>query len=109
MLVAPSYKGSYDALTVRERDCGQFSQARQSEALQEFCSCRKAKTAVGAGEFLHKLEIAKFHNEPALVSVEKPVDFRLADWLLISLKYAASALLSIRVVKSETTPLRMRS
>jgi hypothetical protein len=29
----------------------------------------------------HKLEIAKFHNEPAFVGVEKPVDFRLADWL----------------------------
>ena len=38
--------------------------------------------AVGAGEFLHQLEIPKFHNEPALVGVEKPVDFRLADWLL---------------------------
>ena len=49
--------------------------------LQEFCRGRKAKTAVGAGKFLHELEIAKFDNEPALVSVEKEVDFRLADWL----------------------------
>jgi hypothetical protein len=32
-------------------------------------------------QFLHKLEILKFHNESALVGVEKPVDFRLADWL----------------------------
>ena len=31
--------------------------------------------AVGAGEFLHKLEIPKFHNEPALVGVEKPVEY----------------------------------
>jgi hypothetical protein len=37
--------------------------------------------AVGAGEFLHKLEIPKFHNQSALVGIEKPVDFRLADWL----------------------------
>ena len=44
--------------------------------------CGEAQAAVGTGEFLHKLEIPKFHNEPALVGVEKLVDFRLADGLL---------------------------
>ena len=43
--------------------------------------CGEAQPPVDAGEFLHKLEIAELHNEPALVGVEKLVDFRLADWL----------------------------
>ena len=66
----------------RERGRGQFPQACEPETLQERFSCRKAQTAVGTGEFLHKLEIPKFDDEPALVGIEKPVDFRLADWLL---------------------------
>jgi hypothetical protein len=33
--------------------------------------CGEAQPAVGAGEFLHTLEIPKFHNEPAFVRVEK--------------------------------------
>jgi hypothetical protein len=41
----------------------------------------KRNRPFGAGEFLDKPEIPKCHNEPALVGVEKPVDFRLADWL----------------------------
>ena len=82
MLVAPSYKGSYNALTIRERDCGQFAQARKAKALQERPSCGKAQPTVGAGEFLYKLEIAKRHDESTLVGVEEPVDFRLADRLL---------------------------
>lgn len=81
MLVAPSYKGSYNALTIRERDCGQFSQARQSEALQEGFRRRKAQPTVGAGEFLDKFEIPKFHDESTLVGVEEAINFRLTDWL----------------------------
>ena len=65
----------------RERGCGQFLQTCQTETLQEFFRCGEAQPAVGAGEFLHKLEIPQFDNEPALVDVEKLVDFRLADWL----------------------------
>jgi hypothetical protein len=41
--------------------------------------CGEAEPPVGAGEFLHEPEIAKFH-EPALIGVEKAIDFRLADW-----------------------------
>ena len=66
---------------MREGVCGQFAQARQSEALQERLRRRKTQPTVGASEFLHKFEIPKFHNEPALVGVEKAVDFRLADCL----------------------------
>jgi hypothetical protein len=76
-----SYQRFYGRWIARER-CGQFLQTCQAETLQEFFRCRKAQPAVGAGEFLHKLEIPEFHNEPALVGVEKTVDFRLADWLL---------------------------
>jgi hypothetical protein len=47
----------------------------------------QAKTAVGSGEFLHKLETTKFHDEPTLVGVEKVIDFRLADWLIASIIY----------------------
>ena len=36
---------------------------------------------VSAGEFFHKLEIPKSDDQPALVGVEKLVDFCLADWL----------------------------
>src|ERR1700752_1264516 len=72
----------YDALTIRERGCGQFSQAGQSEALQERFRCRKAQPTVGAGEFLNKFEIPKFHNEPTLVGVEEAINFCLADRLL---------------------------
>jgi hypothetical protein len=36
---------------------------------------------MGAGEFLHKLNIPEFHNEPTLVGAEEPADFRLTDWL----------------------------
>ena len=72
-------QGFYGGLIARERDCGQFPQTCEPEALQEFCSCRKAQPAVGAGEFLHELEIAKFHNEPALVSVEKEVNLGSFD------------------------------
>ena len=60
---------------------GQFLQTCQSEALQERFSCGEAQPAVGTGKFLHKPEIPEFHDEPALVGIEKPVDFRLADWL----------------------------
>jgi hypothetical protein len=67
MLIASSYQRSYDALTIRERGSGQFSQASQSEALQERSSRRKAQPTVGAGEFLDKFEIPKFYNESTLV------------------------------------------
>jgi hypothetical protein len=80
-----------------------------------------------AEEFLHKLEIP--HHQPPLIGVEKVVDFRLADWLLKGdarqhlegrrchfkiparcwLKYAARVLLWTSVVRSETTPLRIRN
>jgi hypothetical protein len=33
-------------------------------------------------KFLYELEIAKRHDDPALVGIEEPIDFRLADWLL---------------------------
>ena len=36
---------------------------------------------MGAGEFLHKLNIPEFHNEPTLVGAEEPAAFRLTDWL----------------------------
>jgi hypothetical protein len=71
---------------------------------------------MGAGEFLHKLNIPEFHNEPTLVGAEEPADFRLTDWLpesgarqhlngchcrlkisaraTLSLKYAVNGLLS---------------
>ena len=52
----------------------------------------QSATAVGAGEFLHKLEIPKFHNEPALVGVEKSVDFRLADGCLNAMQASTSRL-----------------
>jgi hypothetical protein len=58
------------------------SKTREAKALQERFGCRKAQAAIATGEFLHKLEIPHFHDEPALVGIEKPVDFRLADWLL---------------------------
>jgi hypothetical protein len=48
-------------------------QACEPEALQECLGCRKAQTAVGTGRFLHKREIAEFHDEAALVGVEKAV------------------------------------
>jgi len=38
--------------------------------LQEFFRCRKTQPAVAPA------------NSSALIGVEKPVDFRLADWLL---------------------------
>jgi hypothetical protein len=82
MPVASSYEGFYDALTIRERGCGQFAQAGQSEALQERFRCRKAQPTVGAGEFLDKFEIPKFHHEPTLVGVAEAINFCLADRLL---------------------------
>ena len=39
-------------------------------------------TAIGAGEFLHKLNIPEFHNEPTLVGAEELADFRLTDGCL---------------------------
>jgi hypothetical protein len=42
----------------------------------------EAQSAVAPGKFLHKLQIPEFHDQPALVSAEKVVDFCLADWLL---------------------------
>ena len=36
---------------------------------------------MGAGEFLHKLNIPEFHNGPTLVGAEEPAAFRLTDWL----------------------------
>ena len=75
------YKRFYDGRIARERGRGQFPQTCESKALQEFSCGRKAQPAVGADEILHKLEIPKFHNQPALVGVEKLVDFRLADLL----------------------------
>jgi hypothetical protein len=68
-------------LIVRKRDRGQFAQTRETKALQERSSRRKAQATVGASEFLYELEIAKRHDESALVGVEEPVDFRLADRL----------------------------
>ena len=69
-------------MTIRERGRGQFAQARQSEALQEHFSRRKAQPTIGAGEFLYELETAKRRDESPLVGIEEPVDFRLTDWLL---------------------------
>ena len=40
---------------------------------------RLSRSAIG--KFLHRVEIPKFCNEPTLVGIEEPVDFRLADWL----------------------------
>ena len=93
--------------------------------------CGEAQTAVCPCEFLHKPEIAERHDKAALISVEKMVDLRLTDRLLkgdagehferrgresrfglarvCSLKYAAKALLWTSVVRSETTPLIIRS
>ena len=83
--VTRTSKRSYQRLcgwwTSQEGGRGQFLQTCEPEALQKGFRCGEAQPAVGAGEFLHKLEIPKFHNEPALVGVEKLVDFRLADWL----------------------------
>ena len=44
-------------------------QTCEPKALQKCFSCRKAQPAVATCEFLHKLEIAEFHDEPALVGV----------------------------------------
>ena len=38
--------------------------------------------AISPCELLQKLEIPEFDDKPALVGIEKPVDFRLTDWLL---------------------------
>jgi hypothetical protein len=74
--------------------------------------CHKAQPTVGTGKFLHEL-VPEFHDKPALIDIEKAVEFRLVDWLLkgdagehfggreiktplaplCSLKYAASALI----------------
>jgi hypothetical protein len=116
---------------IQERGRGKLSKACQAKALEKAFRCRKAETAVGTCEFLHKLEIAHFDDEPALVGIEKLVDFRLIDRLLkamqastssaagvrprlplevpCSLKYAPSALFWTSVVRSETTPLRIRN
>jgi hypothetical protein len=90
--------------------------------LQERFGCCKAQPAVGAGEFLHKLEIPKFHYKAALVDVEETVGFRLADRLLKGdagqhfecrrreiKTFAPSALLWTSVARSEPPRLRIRS
>ena len=38
--------------------------------------------AISPCELLQKLEIPEFDDKPALVGIEKPVDFRLTVWLL---------------------------
>jgi hypothetical protein len=83
MLAAPSYQRPYDTLTIREGVCGQFAQARQSEALQERLRRRKTQPTVGASEFLHKFEIPKFHNEPSLVASKSR---SISAWLIGCLK-----------------------
>ena len=80
-IVNRSYQRFCGCRFIRERGRGQFSETREAETLQERLGCREAETGVCTSKFLHKLEIPKFHNEPALVGVEKSIDFRLADWL----------------------------
>ena len=54
----------------------------KAESLQESHSCGEAEAAVGSSKFFYQPQIPKLHNQAALVGVEEPVDFRLADWLL---------------------------
>ena len=100
--------------------------------MQKGFRCRKAQTAVGSREFLHKLEIPEFHYEAALVDVEETADFRLADRLLKGdasehferrgreIKICARSALFAQICAqcfvldlcregSETTPLRIRN
>ena len=126
MKVTRTSKRSYQRLcgrwTSQEGGRGQFLQTCQTEALQKGLRCGEAQTAVCPCEFLHKLQIAERHDKAALICVEKVVDFRLTDRLLKgdagehferrgreSRIRARQALLWTSVVRSETTPLIIRS
>ena len=68
-------------MITRQRGRGRFPQTCETEALQECFRCGEAQPAVGAGEFLHQLEIPKLDDQPPLIGIEKEIDFRLADRL----------------------------
>ena len=68
------YQRFYGWCSSRKRGRGQFLQTREPEALQERFGCRKAQAAVGASEFLHKLEIAKFQRMFPISRISKRND-----------------------------------